>query len=127
MSEQTRSRRPAHGMGGGRMAGEKPKDFKKAIGKMLGTIASYRVGLIFVMVFAIGSTVFNILGPKILSKATDELFNGLVLKVQGLGGIDFGKVGQILLFLLGMYALSASFSFIQGWIMSGISQKVSYQ
>ena len=127
MSEQTRSRRPAHGMGGGRMAGEKPKDFKKAIGKMLGTIASYRVGLIFVMVFAIGSTVFNILGPKILSKATDELFNGLVLKVQGLGGIDFGKVGQILLFLLGMYALSASFSFIQGWIMSVISQKVSYQ
>ncbi len=127
MSEQRNSARPAHGMGGRRMMGEKPKDFRKAIGKMAGTIASYRVGLIFVMVFAIGSTVFNILGPRILSRATDELFNGLMLKVQGLGGIDFAKVGQILLFLLGMYALSAVFSFIQGWIMSGISQKVSYQ
>ncbi len=127
MSEQRNSARPARGMGGRRMMGEKPKDFRKAIGKMAGTIASYRVGLIFVMVFAIGSTVFNILGPRILSRATDELFNGLVLKVQGLGGIDFAKVGQILLFLLGMYVLSAVFSFIQGWIMSGISQKVSYQ
>ncbi len=126
MSEQTRTRRPAHGMGG-RGAGEKPKDFRRAIRKMLGTIASYRVGLIFVMVFAVGSTVFNILGPRILSQATDELFSGLVLKVQGLGGIDFGKVGRILLFLLGMYALSAVFSFIQGWIMSGVSQKVSYE
>ena len=114
-----------HGPGHG-MMGEKAKDFRGSIGKMLGVIGAYKAGLALVMAFAVGGTLFNILGPKILSRATDELFSGLVRKVQGAGGIDFAKVGQILLFLLGMYALSALFSFIQGWIMSGISQKVSY-
>lgn len=132
MSENTgNQRRPmrggmGHGHGHG-MMGEKPKDFKGSIRKMLNVVQTYRIGLVFVIVFAIGSTVFDILGPKILSRATDELFAGLTRKVQGLGGIDFAKVGRILLLLLGMYALSSAFSFIQGWIMSGVSQKVSYQ
>jgi ATP-binding cassette subfamily B protein len=115
-----------HGPGHG-MMGEKPKDFKGSIRKMLKVVKTYRIGLIFVIVFAVGSTIFDILGPKILSRATDELFAGLTKKVQGLGGIDFAKVGQILLLLLGMYVLSSIFAFVQGWIMSGVSQKVSYQ
>ncbi len=127
MSETSKTpNRPMRGPGG-RMMGEKPKDFKGSIQKMMGVIRPYRVGLILIMVFAIGSTIFNILGPKILAQATNELFTGLTLKLQGLGGIDFAKVGRILLFLLGMYALSASFSFIQGWIMSGVTQKMSYE
>lgn len=132
MSENTgNQRRPmrggmGHGPGHG-MMGEKPKDFKGSIRKMLKVVKTYRIGLIFVIVFAVGSTIFDILGPKILSRATDELFAGLTKKVQGLGGIDFAKVGQILLLLLGMYVLSSIFAFVQGWIMSGVSQKVSYQ
>ena len=95
------------------MMAEKPKDLKGSVKKLLGVVRPYRIGLILVMVFAIGSTIFNILGPKILAQATNELFAGLTLKLQGLGGINFAKVGKILLFLLGMYVVSASFSFIQ--------------
>ena len=79
------------------------------------------------MIFAIGSTIFNIVGPKVLSKATTEIFNGLVAKVHGTGSIDFDKIGTVLLILLGLYLLSAFFSFVQGWIMTGISQKMSYR
>lgn len=112
---------------GGPGAVEKAKDFKGTIKKLIKYIASYKVALVFVMIFAIGSTIFNIVGPKVLSKATTEIFNGLVAKVQGTGGIDFDKIGTVLLILLGLYLLSAFFSFIQGWIMTGISQKMSYR
>jgi len=80
-----------------------------------------------VLIFAIASTVFSIVGPKILGKATTELFNGLVNKVSGQGSIDFDKIGKILLFLLGVYLISALCSFVQGWIMSGITQKICFR
>ncbi len=112
---------------GGPGAVEKANDFKGTIKKLIKYIASYKVALVFVTIFAIGSTIFNIVGPKVLSKATTEIFNGLVAKVQGTGGIDFDKIGTVLLILLGLYLLSSFFSFVQGWIMTGISQKMSYR
>ena len=89
-------------------------------------MSKYKIRLIGMMIFAIAGTVFNIVGPKILGKATTELFNGLVTKVNGTGGIDFDKIGRILLWTLGLYLCSAAFSFIQGFIMTGISNDVSY-
>ena len=112
---------------GGMRGGEKAKDFKGTIGKLLAYMGRYKIGLFFVLLFAAGSTVFNIFGPKILGNATTELFNGLVAKISGTGGIDFGRIAQILLFLLGMYLIAALFSSIQGWIMSGIAQKMAYR
>ena len=112
---------------GGMRGGEKAKDFKGTIGKLLSYMGRYKIGLFFVLLFAAGSTVFNIFGPKILGNATTELFNGLVAKISGTGGIDFGRIAQILLFLLGMYLIAAVFSSIQGWIMSGIAQKMAYR
>jgi ATP-binding cassette subfamily B protein len=116
-----------HGPGGGMMPGEKAKDFRGTTGRLFRYMGAYRYGLAAVMLFAIGGTTFNIVGPKILSKATTELFNGLMAKVSGAGGIDFEKIGRILLLLLGVYALSACLSFIQGLIMTGISQKLCYR
>lgn len=118
-------RGPRHG--GGMAPGEKAKDFKGTIKKLLEYIGSYKYAVAVVLLFAIGSTVFSIIGPKILSKATTELFNGLMAKVQGTGGIDFDKIGRILLILLGLYVISAVFSFIQGWIMTGITQKLCFR
>ena len=125
MSENSRrpSRRP---MGRGRMNGEKAKDFSGAVKKLLRYMSKYKIRLIGMMIFAIVGTVFNIVGPKILGKATTELFNGLVAKVNGTGGIDFDKIGKILLWTLGLYLCSAAFSFVQGFIMTGISNDVSY-
>ena len=125
MSEN--SRRPSRGpMGRGRMNGEKAKDFSGAVKKLLRYMSKYKIHLIGMMIFAIVGTVFNIVGPKILGKATTELFNGLVAKVNGTGGIDFDKIGKILLWTLGLYLCSAAFSFVQGFIMTGISNDVSY-
>ena len=125
MSEN--SRRPSRGpMGRGRMSGEKAKDFSGAVKKLLRYMSKYKIRLIGMMIFAIAGTVFNIVGPKILGKATTELFNGLVAKVNETGGIDFDKIGRILLWTLGLYLCSAAFSFIQGFIMTGISNDVSY-
>ena len=125
MSEN--SRRPSRGpMGRGRMNGEKAKDFSGAVKKLLRYMSKYKIRLIGMMIFAIVGTVFNIVGPKILGKATTELFNGLVAKVNGTGGIDFDKIGKILLWTLGLYLCSAAFSFVQGFIMTGISNNVSY-
>ena len=115
------------GHGGPHMPGEKAKDFKGTMRKLMAYMADYKVALLFVVIFAIGSTVFNIVGPKILGKATTEIFNGLVGKVSGQGGIDFEKIGQILVFLLGLYLCSAAFSFVQGYLMTGISQKMTYR
>ncbi|WP_373370289.1 ABC transporter ATP-binding protein [Irregularibacter muris] len=133
MSENnTRNNRPAR-MGRGPMGGmggkfEKPKDFKGTFAKLLQYLKPYRIKLIIVMIFAAGSTVFSIIGPKILGKATTRIFEGLVSKVAGVanGGIDFQYISNILLLLLGLYAISALFSYIQGFIVTGVSQKISY-
>ncbi len=112
---------------GGMMPGEKAKDFNGTTRKILSYIGSYKIAIVLVMISAVAGTVFNIVGPKVLSKATTEIFNGLVSKVSGGAGIDFHKIGVILLILLGLYCVSALFSFIQGYIMSGISQKLSFR
>ena len=121
--------RPHRGPGGpGKMMpGEKAKNFKGTIKRLLEYMGKYKLALIGVVIFAIAGTTFNIIGPKILSRATTELFNGLVAKISGTGAIDFEKIGRILLILLGIYVISSVFSFIQGWIMTGISQKMCYR
>ena len=107
---------------------EKPKDFKKTTKKLIDSyLSKYKIGIIIVIIFAIGSTIFTIVGPKILGNATTEIFNGLVSKLSGGSGIDFGKVGQIALMLLGLYLISAIFSFVQGFTMTGIAQKLTYR
>lgn len=123
MSNQRRG-----GFGGhhGPRAVEKPNDFKGAMKKIAKYIARYKFRLVIMFICAIAGTIFMIVGPKILGKATTELFNGLVAKVNGTGGIDFDKILQILLFTLGLYLVSALFSFIQGLVMTGISNDVSY-
>ena len=129
MSEKERENRPTrpgHGGRGPMGIPEKAKDFKGTVGKLLRHMGRYKLAMGVVILFAIGSTIFSIIGPKILSRATTELFNGLVAKVSGTGGIDFTKIGQILLLLLGLYGLSALFSLIQGMIMTEISQKLCY-
>ncbi|MBU5472423.1 ABC transporter ATP-binding protein [Roseburia sp. MSJ-14] len=126
MSEQ--KRRPIRrGPGAGMVPGEKAKNFKGTVGQLIKYMGRYKIGVLVVLIFAVASTVFSIAGPKILGKATTELFNGLVAKVSGSGSINFDKIGKILLFLLGVYLLSAACSFIQGWIMSGITQKVCFR
>ena len=114
-------------MGGrGMRPTEKAKDFKGAMGKLFRYMGRYKLRFVMVFIFAIAGTIFNIAGPKILGKATTELYTGLVAKVNGTGGIDFTKIGTILLWTLGLYVASACFSFIQGWIMTGISNDVTY-
>lgn len=111
---------------GGHMSAEKAKDFKTAMKRLLNYMRRYRLQLAVMMVFAVGSTIFNIVGPKVLGKATTKLYEGLVSKISGGAGIDFGKIGEILLIALGLYLISAVFSFIQGFIMTGISNQVTY-
>lgn len=124
------------GMGGGmnRAAmrgqlgqGEKARDFKGTIKKLFAYMRKYKLQLLFVIIFAIGGTIFNIVGPKILGKATTEIFNGLVGKVTGGEGMNFAKIGQILTFTLSLYMVSALCSFVQGYLMTGISQKMTYR
>ena len=114
-------------MHGRNAAGEKAKDFKGTIKKLIRYMSAFKFHMLFVAIFAICGTIFNIAGPKILGKATTEIFNGLVSKVSGGAGIDFGKVGQILLLTLGLYVISALCTFIQGIIMTGVSQKTTYR
>ncbi|MDT2756329.1 ABC transporter ATP-binding protein [Enterococcus asini] len=116
-----------HGPGRNMGAGEKAKDFKGTIKKLVSYMANYKIAILFVMIFAAASTIFNIWGPKILSKAITELFNGLIKKYQGTGGIDFDKIGQTLLFMLGLYLVASLFGVMQGWIMSTVTQKVTYR
>ena len=107
---------------------EKAKDFKGTTKKLLNNyLSKYRLALVIVIIFAIGSTIFSIVGPKILGNATTEIFNGLVSKLSGGSGIDFGKIGEILLTLLALYGLSALFSLIQGFTMTGVAQKLTYK
>ena len=114
-------------MGGhGMQPTEKAKDFKDSMKKLFGYMGRYKFRFILMFIFAVAGTAFNIAGPKILGKATTELFNGLVAKVNGTGGIDFSKIGMILLWTLGLYVASACFSLIQGFVMTGISNDVTY-
>ena len=109
------------------MPGEKAKDFKGTIRNLLRYMGVYKIGLAAVAVFAVASTIFNVIGPKILGNATTELFGGLIAKLSGTGTIDFGKIGGILLTLMGIYVLCAIFSFVQGWIMTQMSQNMSFR
>ena len=116
-------------MGGpGKKSLEKAKDFKGTTKKLINEyLSKYKIALIIVFIFAIGSTIFTIVGPKILGNATTEIFNGIVGKISGGTGIDFGKIGKILLTLIGLYVISALFSFIQGFTMTGVAQKITYK
>ncbi len=130
MNSASRSKR---GMGGpmghgrGMAPGEKAKDFKGSIGKILRYMGKYKIAVVFVMIIAACSTVFSVLGPKVLGKATTGLAEGLMAKVAGTGGIDFSYIGKVLLFVLGLYLLSSVLSFVQGWIMTGITQRICYR
>ena len=115
-----------HRRGPGRIP-EKPNNFKGTIGKLFRYLGRYRLGLALVLVLALASTAFGIVGPKILSTATTELATGLGRKLSGLGGIDFGKIGRILLTVLALYLVSAACSFFQSWILAGITQKLAYR
>ena len=121
---QHRGRGP---MGRGMQPGEKPKDLKSSLGKLLSYIGNFKAAIIVVMIFAAASTVFNVIGPKTLGKATTALSEGLMAKIQGTGSIDFTYIGQILVFVLGLYVCSAAFNFIQCWIMTGVTQKICYR
>ncbi|CDB31618.1 putative uncharacterized protein [Clostridium sp. CAG:575] len=121
-----------HGpMGGGPRGAhgpvEKAKDFNGTIKKLGKTLSKYKIAIIIVMIFAIGSTVFSIVGPKILGNATTEIYTGLMNKINGTGGIDFNKIGKIILWVVGLYGTSALFNLIQSYIMAGVAQKVTYK
>jgi ATP-binding cassette, subfamily B, multidrug efflux pump len=137
MNAQTQNRPPQQirrggpmGFGGhgGMMKGEKPRDFKGTMLKLVKYLSVYKVSFLVVVLFAIGSTIFSILGPKILGQATTILFTGVMGVIAGsTQGIDFVSIGNIILLLVGMYLISAAFSYGQGWIMSGVSMKITYQ
>ena len=127
MSEPKRNAPRPHGPGRGMMPTEKAKDFKGSFKKLISYLSPFKFTILIVVIFAALSTVFTIVGPKILAKATDELTAGLMRIITGAAeGIDFGYIAQVLLFLVGLYALSALFSYVQGFTMSGVSAKVSY-
>lgn len=108
------------------MTTDRAKDFKGTLRQLLRAMSRYKISLAVVVLFAILSTIFNIAGPKVLAQATTALANGWIAKLRGTGSIDFAFIGRILLILLGMYLLSSAFSFVQSWLMSGLSQKVCY-
>lgn len=127
-SESTpRKRGPLGGHGPVRGPVEKAKDFKGSMKKLLQYLGKYKFRIFLVMGTAMLSTIFTIVGPKVLGNATTEIFNGIMGKIAGTGaGIDFGRIAQILLFLLGLYLISLVFSYLQGWIMTGVSMRVTY-
>ena len=132
-TEQTTNKPPRMRgpMGGGPHGGhgpaEKAKDVKGTTKKLANRLSKHKIAIIIVMIFAIGSTIFSIVGPKILGNATTEIYTGLMNKINGTGGIDFAKIGKIILFALGLYAVSALFSMIQSYIMAGVAQKTTYK
>lgn len=135
MMQQNNKNRPAGGRpmggsphGGMPMMGEKARDFKGTMRKLIAYIRDYQLSILIVLIFAIASTVFSIVGPKILGEATTALFEGSIEQLTGTGdGIDFGYIGNIVLLLAGLYLISSFFSYIQGWVMSGVSMKVTYK
>jgi ATP-binding cassette subfamily B protein len=115
-------------MGGMMRGGEKARDFKGTMSKLLKYLSVYKVSIVIVLIFAAASTVFSILGPKILGKATTKLFEGVLAQISGTGtGIDFVYIGNIILLVTGLYVVSAVFSYIQGWIMTDVAMKLTYQ
>ena len=132
-TEQTTNKPPRMRgpMGGGPHGGhgpaEKAKDVKGTTKKLANKLSEHKIAIIIVMIFAIGSTIFSIVGPKILGNATTEIYTGLMNKINGTGGIYFAKIGKIILFALGLYAVSALFSMIQSYIMAGVAQKATYK
>ena len=132
-TEQTTNKPPRMRgpMGGGPHGGhgpaEKAKDVKGTTKKLANRLSEHKIAIIIVMIFARGSTIFSIVGPKILGNATTEIYTGLMNKINGTGGIDFAKIGKIILFALGLYAVSALFSMIQSYIMAGVAQKATYK
>jgi ATP-binding cassette subfamily B protein len=130
MSKKTKNEtvQADHGPMGSMILNDKPKNFKETLRKLLNYLRPYRISIIIVIVFAFGSAAFSIIGPKILGKATTKLFEGLMNKISGISnaGIDFTYIGKIMIILLGLYIISAIFSFIQGYIMANVSQKVSF-
>ena len=118
---------PMGGPHGGHGPSEKAKDIKGTTKKLAGLLSKYKIAIIIVIIFAIGSTIFSIVGPKILGNATTEIYTGLMNKISGTGGIDFEKIGKIILFALGLYGVSALFNLIQSYIMAGVAQKVTYK
>jgi len=110
------------------MKGDKARDFKGTMGKLLDYLGAYKLGVLIVLIFAIASTVFNIIGPKILGRATTTLFEGVMASISGSGeGIDFDTIGNIVVWTAALYLTSTLFSYIQGWIMSGISIDITYR
>ena len=129
VTKQNQPGRPKHGPGPrGMMPGDKAKDFRGSLGKLLSYLKPHTTAIVFVMIFAIASTIFNIVGPKILGQATTKIYEGVMGMITNSGsGIEFAAIGQILLFLVGLYLASMAFSAIQGWIMTGVSMKVTYK
>jgi ATP-binding cassette subfamily B multidrug efflux pump len=121
-----RRRGMGHGPRGLLRGGEKARDFKGTMKKLISHLSAYKISLFIVLIFAISSASFSIIGPKILGKATTKLFEGVLAQIAGIGNIDFGYIARIIRILMGFYLLSAFFGYVQGWIMSSISNKVSY-
>ena len=124
-----RQGRPAGPMGRrgpGRVV-EKPKDFKGTMVKLLGYVGKHKIAVFFAIAFAMCSVIFNIIGPKVLGQVTTKLYEGLVAKVAGTGAVDFDWIGKTLLFLLGLYLASSACNLIQGWLMTGVTQKICYR
>lgn len=130
--KKTSTKRRQHGpMGGGPMGGmgpvQKAKDFKGSMKKLLKELSAYKMRIIIVLIFAVLSTMFMVVGPKILGNATTKLFEGVMAKITGAGEIDFKYIGIVIYFLLVLYVVSGIFSYIQGYIMSGVAMKVTYK
>ncbi len=120
-------RRRGHGGGPGMAPVEKAKDFKGSVKKIVKYIGRYKFAVLIVMICAAASTVFSVVGPKILGGATTELASGLMKKIQGTGAIDMDAIANILVIVIAIYIVSAVFMFIQGWLMTGITQKICYR
>ena len=118
---------PMGGPHGGHGPVDKAKDIKGTTKKLAGLLSKYKIAIIVVIIFAVGSTIFSIVGPKILGNATTEIYTGVMNKINGTGGIDFEKIGQIILWVLLLYGTSALFNLIQSYIMAGVAQKVTYK
>ena len=116
-----------HGPMGNLMKGAKARDFKGTMAKLIQYLGAYRLSILVVLIFAAASTVFSIVGPKILGQATTKLFEGVMNQLAGTGSIDFGYIGYIILVTLGLYLLSSVFSYIQGWVMASVSMNISYR
>ena len=121
--------RPGRGPGGGHMMmpGEKARDFRGTMVRLAGYLGKYKVAVALVMLFALASTVAGIAGPKILGRATTEIFQGLIAQLQGVGGIDFAAIGRIMLTVVGLYLFSALSAMIQGWVMADVSTDIAYR